>query len=566
MTQRITIDPITRIEGHLRIDVEVDGGSVQKAWASCTMWRGIENILKGRDPREGWVFAQRFCGVCTTVHAMASVRAVEDALQLEIPANAQYIRNLILIGHALHDHIVHFYHLSALDWVDITTIPKADPARAASIADGVSTWPGNSHRELAAVQDKVKGLISSGQLGIFSHGYWGHPAMRLSPEMNLLLFAHYLQALEFQRKSCQVVGILGGKTPHIQNLAVGGVMNAINLNSLATMNMDRLGTLQSLLQDLIPFVQQAYFLDACVLAASYPEWFRYGRGVTNYLAVPDLPVDAKATQFDLPGGVISNGNLASVRTISDWRDQPIRAAVAEDVTHAWYEGEGLQRPWKGKTDPNYTDFREDGKYSWVKAPRYDGAPMQVGPLSNVLVGYASGHLLTRKWTDLAFNRISAMDRGQVQIDDMQSTMGRYLARAIRSAMLSDLALKHWQLLTDNILKGDDATYNPPQFPQHEVVGVGMHEAPRGTLSHWVTVDKGTFSNYQAVVPTTWNASPRDENGVPGPYESSLLGNPVADPGQPLEVLRTVHSFDPCMACACHMLDANGRRIAKVKVL
>jgi len=563
---RITIDPITRIEGHLRIDVEVDDGSVQKAWASCTMWRGIENILKNRDPREGWVFAQRFCGVCTTVHAMASVRAVEDALKLEIPANAQYIRNLILIGHALHDHIVHFYHLSALDWVDITTIPRADPARAASIADGVSNWPGNSRGELEAVQNKVNGLLGSGQLGIFSNGYWGHPAMRLSPEMNLILFAHYLQALEFQRKACQVVGILGGKTPHIQNLAVGGVMNAINLNSLATMNMDRLGTLQSLFQEMIPFVQQAYFVDACLLAASYPEWFRYGRGVANYLAVSDLPVDAKATKFDLPGGVIMNGNLGSVRTIQDWHDQPIRAAVAEDLTHAWYSGDGAQQPWKGTTDPNYTNFQDGGKYTWVKAPRYDGQPMQVGPLSNVLVGYASGHPLTRKWTDAAFSQISSVNGVKVTPDALQSTMGRYLARAIRSAMLSDLALQHWQLLTDNILKGDETTYNPPQFPQHEIVGVGMHEAPRGTLSHWVVINKGVFSNYQAVVPTTWNASPRDQKGIPGPYESSLLANPVADPVKPLEVLRTVHSFDPCMACACHTLDVSGHEIAQVKVL
>ena len=562
---RISIDPITRIEGHLRIDVEVDSGSVQKAWASCTMWRGIETILKGRDPREGWLFAQRFCGVCTTVHAIASVRAVEDALQLEIPPNAQYIRNLILVAHALHDHIVHFYHLSALDWVDITTIPKANPARAAAIADSVSSWTGNSHKELEAVQNKVKGLVASGQLGIFAHGYWGHPAMRLSPEMNLILFAHYLQALEFQRKACQVVGILGGKTPHIQNLAVGGVMNAINLNSLATMNMDRLGMLQSLLQEMIPFVQEAYFVDACLLAAFYPEWFRYGRGVANYLAVPDLPVDGKATRFDLPGGVIENGNLESVRPINDWHDQAIRGAVTEDVTHAWYQGKGLQPPWKGKTDPDYTDFRENGKYSWVKAPRYDGVPMQVGPLSNILVGYASGHALTRKWADLAFKRISAAG-AQVTINDMHSTMGRYLARAIRAAMLSELALQHWQLLSNNILKGDEATYNPPVFPQQEVVGAGLHEAPRGTLSHWVVIDKGTFSNYQAVVPTTWNASPRDEKGVPGPYESSLVGNPVANADSPLEVLRTVHSFDPCMACACHMLDVSGRRIAQVKVL
>ena len=563
---RISIDPVTRIEGHLRIDVEVDGGTVKNAWASCTMWRGIETILLGRDAREGWAFAQRFCGVCTTVHAIASVRAVEDALQLEIPANAQYIRNVILIAHALHDHIVHFYHLSVLDWVDITTIPKADAVRAAALADGFSKWPGNSHHKLEEVQNKVKGLIGGGQLGIFSHGYWGHPAMRLSPEMNLILFAHYLEALEFQRKSCQVVGILGGKTPHIQNMAVGGVMNAINLNSEATMNMDRLGMLQALLQDLVPFVQQTYFVDTCLLGAYYPEWFHYGRGVANYLAFPDLPVDAKATQFDLPGGVIMDGNLGSVQVMQNWRDEKFRAAVTEDSTHAWYRGEGPLSPWKGKTDPYYTDFNEDGKYTWVKAPRYNSQPMQVGPLANILVGYASGHPLTRKWTDAAFQTIASVHGTKLTAENLQSTMGRQVTRGIRSAMLADLALEHWQLLTANILKGDDTTYNPPQFPQHEIAGVGMHEAPRGSLSHWVVIEKGAFSNYQAVVPTTYNASPRDEKGIPGPYENSLLGNPVVDATKPLEVLRTVHSFDPCMACSCHTLDARGNDIAQVKVL
>jgi len=561
---RISIDPVTRIEGHLRVDVEVDGGKVNKAWASCTMWRGLEKILRGRDAREGWVFAQRFCGVCTTVHAVASVRAVEDALSLDVPPNAQYIRNLILICHALHDHIVHFYHLSALDWVDIMAIPNADPARAAALAEGSSTWQGNSQRELQAVQDKVKGIVASGQLGIFSHGYWGHPAMRLSPELNLILFSHYLQALEFQRKSCQVVAILGGKTPHIQNLAVGGVMNAINLDSLATMNMDRLGMLKSLLEDLIPFVQQVFLVDACLLAASYPEWFQYGRGVANYLALPDLPLDAQATKFDLPGGIIMNGSLASIRAILNWKDEAFRKAVTEDSTHAWYQGGGPLQPYKGESIPDYTDFQEGAKYTWVKAPRYDGSPMQVGPLANVLVGYASGHVLTRKWTDTAFNGVASVHGLKVTPDDMQSTMGRYLARAIRSAMLSDLALEHLQLLTANILNGDHTTYNVPQFPAGEIMGMGMHEAPRGALSHWVVIDKGAFTNYQAVVPTTWNASPRDENGVPGPYETSLIGNPVIDTDKPLEVLRTVHSFDPCMACSCHALQAKDSKSTESK--
>jgi len=561
---RISIDPVTRIEGHLRVDVEVDGGVVNKAWASCTMWRGLETILRRRDAREGWVFAQRFCGVCTTVHAVASVRAVEDALSLEIPPNAQYIRNLILIGHALHDNIVHFYHLSALDFVDILQIPKADPAKAASIAEGYSSWTGNSRQELAAVQTKVKGLVGSGQLGIFSHGYWGHPAMKLSPEVNLILFSHYLQALDFQRKSCQIVAILGGKTPHIQNLAVGGVMNAINLNSLATMNIDRLGMLKAILEDLIPFVQQVFLADTCLLAAYYPEYLHLGRGVANYLAVPDLPLDAKASKFDLPGGIIMNGNLAGVRPIVNWQDAEFRKAVTEDNTHAWYQGSQFT-PYKGQQIPDYTDFNADAKYTWVKAPRYNGSPMQTGPLATVLVGYASGHAKTRKWTDTALNRIAAVNGLKVTPDDLQSTMGRYLGRAIRSSILSDLALEHLQLLTTNILNGDDTTYNAPKFPTGEIMGMGMHEAPRGSLSHWVVIEKGAFTNYQAVVPTTWNASPRDEKGVPGPYESSLIGTPVVEAEKPLEVLRTVHSFDPCMACSCHTLDANGKEIAQVKV-
>src|SRR3954465_10785656 len=284
MTKRITIDPITRIEGHLRIDVEVDNGAVSKSWASATMWRGIERILQGRDPREAWLFTQRFCGVCTTVHAMASVRSVEDALNLEIPINAQYIRNLILIAHGLHDHLVHFYHLSALDWVDVMQIPNADPAKTSALAESLSPWTRNSKNEFKASKDKVLAVAASGQLGIFANGYWGHPAMHLSPEVNLLAFSHYLQALEYQSKATQGVGMLGSKSPHIQNLAVGGVTNAINLDNMATLNMDRLAAIKNLLDEVVPFVQQVYVPDACAIAGMYADWFKYGAGVTNYLA------------------------------------------------------------------------------------------------------------------------------------------------------------------------------------------------------------------------------------------------------------------------------------------
>ena len=566
MANRITIDPITRIEGHLRIDVEVDNNAVSNAWASCTMWRGIENIVRGRDPRDAWLFTQRFCGVCTTVHAMASVRSVEDALKLEVPLNAQYIRNLILIAHALHDHIVHFYQLSALDWVDILQIPKADPVATAKLAESLSPWTRNSRNEFKAAQDRVNAVASSGQLGIFMNGYWGHPAMHLSPEVNLLAFTHYIQALEYQRKALQVVGILGGKTPHIQNLTVGGVANAIDLDSVSALDMDKLEMIRVLLDQVVRFVNEVYFIDVCAVAAMYPEWFKIGKGVNSYLAVPDLPLDSAGSTYDLPGGYIMNGNIAGVHPFKTASDKDFRDGVSEDVAHAYYHGDKPLHPWKGVTDPDFTGWDGDQKYSWVKAPRFNGAPMQVGPLAQVLVGYAQGHPLTKKYAGKAIETIGAVGHIQVTPGMLESTLGRHGARAIRAAMLAELAQKHLQLLVDNIAKGDYSVHNQPVFPSGEVEGVGTHEAPRGTLSHWVVVKDGKIKNYQAVVPSTWNASPRDASGAHGPYEASLLHTPLARPEEPLEVLRTVHSFDPCMACACHTFDPSGRQIAKVKVL
>ncbi|HTZ96668.1 MAG TPA: nickel-dependent hydrogenase large subunit [Terriglobales bacterium] len=566
MAKRITIDPITRIEGHLRIDVEVDNNAVSNAWASCTMWRGIETILRGRDPRDAWLFTQRFCGVCTTVHAMASVRSVEDALKLEVPLNAQYIRNLILIAHALHDHIVHFYHLSALDWVDVLQIPKADPAATARLAESLSPWTGNSRNEFKAAQDKVNAVASSGQLGIFANGYWGHPAMRLSPEVNLLAFTHYVQALEYQRKALQVVGILGSKTPHIQNLTVGGVANAIDLDSSAALGMDKLELIRELLSQVARFVQQVYFVDVCAVAAMYPEWFKIGSGVRNYLAVPDLPLDSRGSAYDLPGGYIHNGDIAGVKRFQTASDPMFRQAVTEDVIHAYYRGDRPLHPWEGETEPEFTGWTEDGKYSWVKAPRFNSEPAQVGPLAQVLIGYAQGHELTRKYTNLAIEKVAGISKIQVTPDMLHSTLGRHAARAIRACMLAELAQKHWQLLVENVSKGDYTVYNQPVLPSHEVEGVGTHEAPRGTLSHWVVIKDEKIKNYQAVVPSTWNASPRDQANAHGPYEASLLHTPLARPEEPLEVLRTVHSFDPCMACACHAFDRSGTKIGVVKVL
>jgi len=563
---RIVIDPITRIEGHLRIDVEVDGGSVRNAWASGQMWRGIENILLGRDPREAWLFTQRFCGVCTTVHAIASVRAVENALQLEIPKNAQYIRNLLVIAHALHDHIVHFYHLSALDWVDVVSALKADPAKAAALAESLSPWPHNGRVDLQATKDKLAGFVEAGQLGIFANGYWGHPAMKLAPEVNLLAVSHYLQALEYQRKANQIVAILGSKTPNIQNLAVGGVANAINLDNQATLNMAKLYAIKDLFEEVTRFVEQVYIPDVCAIGAMYPEWLGYGAGVRNYLAVPDLPTDTKGTQFDLPGGTIMDGDFKTFKPIKSFDDPYFKDNITEGIAHAWYDGSWTRHPYDEETVPKYTKFEDDGKYSWVKSPRFQGKPMQVGPLAQVLVGYVGGHELTRKWADAALAKVSAIAKVQVAPAMLQSTLGRHAARAVRTAVIAELGLKHWKLLVDNIASGDTAIFNEPKFPAGEIRGFGFHEAPRGTLSHWVVIEGGKIKNYQAVVPTTWNASPRDEKQVKGPYEASLVGNPVADAERPLEVLRTVHSFDPCLACAVHTLDPDGREIAKVKAL
>lgn len=340
------------------------------------MWRGIETILKNRDARDGWIFAQRFCGVCTTVHAIASVRAVENALNLEIPANAQFIRNLILIAHGLGDHIVHFYHLSALDWVDVVSALKADPAKTAALAESLSPWPHNGRSEMQAVQERVKRLVEGGQLGIFANGYWGHPAMKLAPEVNLLAVSHYLQALDYQRKANQAITILGSKTPNIQNLAVGGVANAINLDNDSTLNMSKLFMVKDLLDEVAKFVHQVYVPDVCAMGGMYPEWLGYGAGIKNYLAVPDLPLDAKATSFDLPGGTIMDGNLSSFRPISSFTDPYFRDNVQEGIAHAWYDGNWTRHPWDEETVPKFTKYDAAGKYSWVKAPRFQGRPMQ----------------------------------------------------------------------------------------------------------------------------------------------------------------------------------------------
>ena len=567
MSKRVTIDPVTRIEGHLRVDVEVDAGRVKKAWASGQMWRGVENILVGRDPRDAWAITQRICGVCTTVHAICSVRAVENALQLEIPVNAQYVRNLIILAHAIHDHIVHFYHLSALDWVDVTSALKADPGKAASIAEGLSNWSGNSKHEFAKVKERLSGFVGTGQLGIFTNGYWGHPAMKLPPEVNLIATAHYLQALEVQRYASKIVSVLGSKSPHIQNVAVGGVSNALALDSQSVLTVERLLAIREWIDKLNDFVKNVYLVDVAVVGGYYPEWTKIGRGIVDYISVPDIPLDGKGTQFALPGGHIANGDLSTFKEIKSFNDEYFHRGVAESVKHSWYEGgKGPLHPYKGETKPQYTDFQDNGKYSWLKSPTFYGKPMQVGPLPRVLAMVAAKHQPTIDYATKALDLVSTVAGTKVGLDALHSTIGRHATRAVAAAVQVDELSKQWDMLLANMGKGDMKTFNAPSFPKGEISGVGIHEAPRGVLSHWVVIDDGKIKNYQCVVPTTWNAAPRNEKDEPGAYEACLLDTPVAVPDQPLEVLRTVHSFDPCLACAVHIVDQEQQEVVKVKAV
>ncbi|GAB4273266.1 MAG: nickel-dependent hydrogenase large subunit [Deferrisomatales bacterium] len=560
MARTITLDPVTRIEGHLRLDVEVDGGQVSNAWASAQMWRGIETILRGRDPRDAWILTQRFCGVCTTVHAIASIRAVEHAVGAEVPPNAQLVRNLMIAQHSVQDHIVHFYHLSALDWVDLAAALDADPRRAAAIAQQLSDWPGNSAREFRAVQHKLQGFVASGRLGIFGSGYWGHREMRLSPEVNLIAVAHYLKALDYQRKGAQAVAVLGGKNPHIQNLCVGGVATAVDPGRMTALNMERLAYLRALMEETRAFVHQVYYPDLLALASAYKDWFGYGAGVRNYLAVPEFPTDERNTRFDLEGGVILGGDLDAVRPIVAHDDEHLIEKVTESAARAWYADDGPLHPWEGDSEPAYCDGGSEDKYSWCKAPRLDGLAVEVGPVAQVLTAYASGHPDVCRLVDDALAAVG------VERQALPSTMGRMLARGIRAHLMADLSLTYLDRLMDNLAAGDTRYANPADIPDGEWKGVGFHEAPRGTLSHWVVIEDRKIRNYQAVVPSTWNASPRDEHGQPGPYEASLVGTPLDDPERPLEVLRTVHSFDPCIACAVHAIDPQGREIVRVKAI
>jgi Ni,Fe-hydrogenase I large subunit len=568
---RLVIDPVTRIEGHLRIEAQVAGGYVTEAFSSATMWRGIETIVQGRDPRDAWLFAQRICGVCTTVHALASVRAVEDAIGAVPPLNARLLRQLIAAAQYVHDHVVHFYHLQALDWVDPTAALKASPRATATLAQSISDYPRSTAALFASVQSRLKAFLASGNVGPFTNGYWGHPAYKLSPEANLLALSHYLDALDFQREYIRVHALLGGKNPHPQTYLVGGMASPIDLSSDNAINDNTMQELSQLLQNGLTFVQQVYLPDLYAIAASYPEWTKYGSGLTSYMVFgdysPSPPRKGQPAADGLfPGGVIRAGSLAV---------EPFDpSGVAESIAHSWYSYDGAGTPlppWQGETTPNYTgpdppftQLDVAGKYSWLKAPRYQGIAVEVGPLARMLVGYAKGDPRIRPLVQGALSRLKA------QPSALQSTLGRVLARGLETQLMAQYSIELLNSLKANVVSGDltiadTGKWDPSSWPPGQARGVGFHEAPRGSLSHWVVIENQRVRNYQAVVPSTWNASPRDEKGKPGAYEAALVGTPVADPRRPLEILRTLHSFDPCMACAAHIYDADARDTIEVRV-
>jgi len=571
MSKRLVVDPITRIEGHLRIEAQMQGNKISEAFSSGTMVRGIEIILRGRDPRDAWAFAQRICGVCTLVHGIASVRAVESALNYPIPANAQLIRNLMIAAQYVHDHVMHFYHLHALDWVDIVSALDADPKATSDLASSISNYPRSSPGYFSDVKKKLKTFVEQGQLGIFANGYWGHSAYKLPPEANLMAVAHYLDALEWQRDVVQLHTIFGGKNPH-PNFLVGGVASPLDPNSDGAINMEKLAKISDVITKMEDFVNLAYLPDTLAIAGYYKDWGAIGEGVGNFMTFGDFPTKGMddPSSFLVPRGIILDRDLSKIHEL----DLEEENQIQEFVDHSWYDYEGGAgtglHPYKGETTLNYTgpkppydQLNIDGKYSWLKSPRWRGKAMEVGPLSRMLMLYASGNEHAKELVD------STLKTLDVPVTALFSTLGRTAARTLETKIYLDFMRGWYNQLIANIKAGDLKTHNetlwdPKTWPS-KAQGAGYMEAPRGALGHWIVIEDQKIANYQAVVPTTWNAGPRDNNGAAGPYEAALKGHELANPEQPLEILRTIHSFDPCIACAVHMVGEDGEEQMEIKI-
>ena len=568
MSNRVVIDPVTRIEGHLRIELTTTGGKIDEAWSETTQFKGIELVVKDRDPRDAWAFVQRICGVCTAVHAVASIRAVEDALQYPVPKQADLIRNLVLGSQMVQDHVIHFYHLQALDFVNVIGASKADPAAAAAIASSIEPkYDLNSVARFTEVRDQVQKIVASGQHSIFTNGYWNHPGYKLPPEVDLIGVSHYLDALTFQRQMIQINTIFGGKNPH-PNFLVGGMAAPINMNNEITINQVKLDKIQGMVEQSLAFAENVYLPDVLAILAAYAEYAKIGVSSPNFLALGKAGWNGSGypENSGFTPGALLDGKLQVV----DFD----MAKVEEFVTSGWYEyaggdDKGLQ-PWDGQTNPKYTGpkppyewLADNERYTWSKAPRYDGRAVQVGPMPRILMAYVQKDAETVEMVDPILRQL------KLTPDDLNSTAGRILCRAVESVILARQMKGWFDQFVANIKSGDVTTFNPDKWEPttwpSSSKGVGFAEVGRGTLSHWVHIDDGKISNYQAVVPSTWNGSGR-ALGQRGPYEEALSnGHPLVDPKAPLEALRTIHSFDPCQSCGIHVLDASGAELAWAQV-
>jgi hydrogenase large subunit len=565
---RIVVDPVTRIEGHLRIEAVVENGVITDAYSAGTMVRGLEKILYGRDPRDAWAVTERVCGVCTGIHALASVRAVEDALSISVPPTAELIRNIMTATLYIHDHVVHFYHLHALDWVDIVNALKADPKKAAELAGSFSKWDKNTPAYFASVQDKIKSFAASG-LGIFANGYWGHPAYKLPPEVNLIAVAHYLDALEWQKEIVKIHAVFGGKNPH-PNYLVGGVPCSINVDEVAAINSERLNLVARIIDQAEEFVNQVYLPDLMAVASFYKDWAKWGGGLKNYLSYGEFPTKGygQPEAFKFPRGVVLNRDLSTVHPVNPRDTQEIK----EYIAHSWYSYSGGDKvgvhPWAGETKLNYTGPKPPfeslagyEKYSFLKTPRWKEQPMEVGPLARLLVAYAAGHTDVKELVGQTLGKLN------VPVDALFSTLGRTAARGLDAELALIWMKEFFAQLMERVKTRETSTFNgehwdPKTWPA-DAEGVGLAEAPRGALAHWIKIHDGKIENYQLVVPTTWNGSPRDAKQQRSAFEESLIGTPVAKIDEPVEILRTIHSFDPCLACSVHLYDPEGKHLHQV---
>ncbi len=585
--KKVVVDPVTRIEGHLRMQAVLDENNViVDAMSTGTMWRGLEVILKGRDPRDAWAFVERICGVCTGIHALSAVRAVEDALGIKIPKNANIIRNLMNATLYCQDHLTHFYQLHGCDWIDVVSALSADPKKTSEIQQSISTHALSSPAYFKEVQDRLKAFVASGQLGIFANAYWGNPGYKLPPEINLLGVTHYLESLDFQREIVKVHAIVGGKNPH-PNYLVGGVPCPINMSDTGAqgimINQVWMNFLRDVAKSTIRFIDEVYYPDLMAMQAYYKDWYKIGGGLANknLLCYGDFPAyanDMSEKSLVMPNGAVIDGKFDQILPV-DLKDPN---QIKEFVDHSWYSypkpDEGLH-PWEGITDPNFdlgkagvdyegtkTDIKwltTNARYSWIKAPRWNGHAMETGPLARMVVAYAKKMPRQKELVD------RALAQAGVPVEALFSTLGRTLCRGLEAKMCAQLMLEYVDELEANIKAGDEVAANmdkwePSTWPK-ECKGVGQCEAPRGALGHWCVIKDGVIENWQAVVPTTWNASPRDTKGQLGAYEAALLGTPVAVADQPLEILRTIHSFDPCLACATHVMSTCGEELCKVQV-